>query len=214
MSTNIVAVILEEYRALRAEVILCLERRTTIISWGLAAIGAIFAAAVAAYTGQKPLMAGVLLLAIATTTSWLVLNMWLTETRRARRASHYLCYLEIKLMAVMGTASHPKPLEWEQQLRKPKTGTQFSEHYIHTIGFFGFMLFVSTYLGTLSTIEALPILITSRPKDVASIQAHSEVIAAILAASIAFIVFQKAMGQARWLKEEFQSIPEYPPKDA
>ncbi len=110
-------VILEEYKALRAEIILCLESRVSIVSLGFAAIGALLAGGVAAISRDKPYwFVSALTIGIAVTlTSLYVFDVWIVETRRLARASYHNCQLEDKISNLF--PGNVKPLEWEHRVR-------------------------------------------------------------------------------------------------
>jgi hypothetical protein len=118
-------VILEEYKALRAEIILSLEGRVSIVSLGFAAIGALLAGGVAALTRDKPYwLASALIIGIGVTlTSIYVLDVWTAETRRLLRASNHNCYLENKINDLF--PGNVKPLEWEHRLRNDEAYKSF-----------------------------------------------------------------------------------------
>ncbi len=137
-SARRVEIILTEYRALRDEILLCLERRTTIISYGLAGAGALAAAGAAALERSSladsgaPLLAGLIFLAAAIAALY-ILWFWFAETQRARRASQYLLGLEKDVNSALGEG---KPaLRWEHWLRgSPRQSFNF--HYWLTLSFF------------------------------------------------------------------------------
>lgn len=110
-------IIMEEYKALRAEIILCLESRVSIVSLGFAAIGALLAGGVAAMSRDKPQwFVSALTIGVAVTlTSLYVFDVWIVETRRLARASHHNCRLEDKINNLF--PGNVKPLEWEHRVR-------------------------------------------------------------------------------------------------
>lgn len=116
-TSNIDQVILEEYKAVRAEIILCLEGRVSIVSLGFAAVGALLAGGVAALSRDKPYwLASALIIGIGVTlTSLYVFDVWTVETRRLARASDHNCYLEKKINKLF--PGEVKPLEWENRIR-------------------------------------------------------------------------------------------------
>jgi hypothetical protein len=138
-----IALALEEYRALRAEIILCLERRITILSYGLTAIGVLVAAAINAFGPRQSMgtnppstspivlsLGEVILLIVLPTTAFYVLWIWFAETRRVRRASQYLYGLERDINTLVGKCI----LRWEHSLRPERW---FNRHYWITFLFFG-----------------------------------------------------------------------------
>ena len=110
-------IIMEEYKALRAEIILCLESRVSIVSLGFAAIGALLAGGIAAMSREKPYwFVSALIIGVAVTlTSLYVFDVWMVETRRLARASNHNCQLEDKINNLF--PGDVKTLEWEHQVR-------------------------------------------------------------------------------------------------
>lgn len=111
-------VILEEYKALRAEILLCLQSRVSVVSLGFAAIGALFAGGVAAMSRERPYwFFSALTIGVAVTlTSLYVYDFWIAETRRLARASNHNCKLEEKINNLF--PGNVKALEWEHKVRK------------------------------------------------------------------------------------------------
>lgn len=139
----------EEFRALRAEVILCLERRSTILSYGFASIAAIWTSGVVVLEKSRFLFV-IIMIIVAPLFLWFCMNMWLTETRRLRRASRYIWYLEKKIYLLEYPFKHNmKPLEWEGNLRKKGNHGDFCHHYIRTIIFFCSFIFINLFVGIL-----------------------------------------------------------------
>ena len=110
-------IIWEEYKALRAQIILCLESRVSIVSLGFAAIGALLAGGVAAMSRERPnwFVAALTIGVAVTLTSLYVFDVWTVETRRLARASYHNCQLEKKINKLV--AGNVKPLEWEDRVR-------------------------------------------------------------------------------------------------
>ncbi len=135
----------EEFRALRAEIVLCLERRITVISYGLATIGILTGAAVTSFNSLGYVAAGVILTVMIPVASLYVLRIWLSETRRVRRASHYNWNLELRAEKIVGRSV----LRWEQGIRdtgRPAT-RHFRQHYDWTAFFFTFIAGASVAAG-------------------------------------------------------------------
>ena len=116
-TSTIDQIMLEEYKALRAEILLCLQNRVTIVSLGFAAIGALFAGSVAAMSREKPYwFFSALTIGVAVTlTSLYVYDFWIAETRRLARASNHNCELEEKINNLF--PGNVKALEWEHRVR-------------------------------------------------------------------------------------------------
>ena len=116
-TSTIDQIILEEYKAIRTEIILCLESRVTIVSLGFAAIGALLAGGVAAMSRERPYwFLSALTIGVAVTlTSLYAFDVWIVETRRLARASYHNCQLENKMNNLF--PGNVKPLEWEHRVR-------------------------------------------------------------------------------------------------
>lgn len=109
--------ILEEYKALRAEIILCLDRRVTIVSLGFAAVGVLLAAGVSLLSREKDnWLSSSLIIGIGVTlTAFYVFDVWMVETQRLARASAHNYYLEEKLKKLY--PGDVMPIEWEHRIR-------------------------------------------------------------------------------------------------
>ena len=119
-ASNLAQIILEEYKAVRAEIILCLEERVTIVSFGFAAIGALLAGGVAALSrGKENWFLAALVFGLVTLTSLYVFNVWIVDSQRLARASYHNYALEMKINNLYPGDVHP--LEWEHNVRE-KTG--------------------------------------------------------------------------------------------
>ena len=110
-------VVLEEYKALRAEILACLEKRVGIISLGLTAIGALVAGGMAPLARDHPnWLASAIIIGVGVpVTSLYVLDVWFSEWKRLIRASYHNWYLELKMQQLFPGAM--PPLEWEQRVR-------------------------------------------------------------------------------------------------
>ncbi len=110
--------ILEEYKAIRAEITQSLESRVNILSFGFAAVVALLAGGVAALSSEKKkqwFVSAMLIGVGATMTSFFVIDAWKVETQRLQRASYHNYYLELKLSRLF--PGDIAPLEWEQRVR-------------------------------------------------------------------------------------------------
>ncbi len=114
-------IVLEEYKALRAEIILCLGNRVTIVSLGFAALGALLAGGLGLLGSAKPqLFISALIIGVGVSLTCLyVFDVWTVESRRLARASYHNCYLENKIERLL--PGEVKPLEWEHKWRTNET---------------------------------------------------------------------------------------------
>jgi hypothetical protein len=135
---------LEEYRALRAEVIQSMDDGNKILAFGLAAIGLV----VASGLNFKDSLLGLLVLGFfLPILSGLVLSLWFAAQERIARASYYLSGIEARIKAVFDDAS---AVSWEAWLRGRKPNGR-SEHFWSTehagIGLFGVIITSSILMG-------------------------------------------------------------------
>ena len=185
--------LVEEFKALRAEIILCLERRVTVVSYGLAAIGVLTGAAVTSLNlnSEVPryLAAGLILTLMVPFASLYALRIWLSETHRVRRASHYVWGLELRAEGIVGR----KVLRWEQGIRaKGKPTEHFTEHYGWTVFFFTFIAGASAAAGLICLLKS--------PVD-------REVLAYVVGGLIGLVVFVWFFAQ--WKREADSLIETY-----
>lgn len=110
-------IILDEYKAIREEIILCLGERVTIVSFGFAAVGALLAGGMAVLGREKErwFVSSIVIGVVVPLACLYVLDFWTVETQRLARASYYNHYLELKLKNLC--KGNILPLEWEQRTR-------------------------------------------------------------------------------------------------
>jgi|SRR5882724_6937617 len=110
-------IILEEYKAIRAEIILCLDRRVSIVSLGFTAIGTLLAGGIALLGSKKEhwFVSSIVIGVGVTVTCLYILDVWMVESRRLARASYYNHYLELKIRNLYKSST--LPLEWEQRTK-------------------------------------------------------------------------------------------------
>lgn len=107
-------VMLKEYETLRQEILTAMGSRNSILSFGLATIGAIFTASLATQTGNTPSLLASLILELGVPAiSAFVLFMWLGEYQRMQRAGKFLVGLEKRINESVSS----ELLSWETSLR-------------------------------------------------------------------------------------------------
>lgn len=117
-----VEIMLEEYKTLRQESLNAMNNRNTILSFGLATIGAVFAGSIVAYTDSAyPLISSLALILVIPAISSFILLMWLGEYERMQRAGKFLVELEGKI----NKEASKKLLTWETQLRYKKSHMKY-----------------------------------------------------------------------------------------
>lgn len=110
-----VEIMLKEYETLWQESLNAMNNRNTILSFGLATIGAIFAGSIVAYTtGTYSLISSLTLILAIPAISSFVLLMWLGEYERMQRVGRFLVRLERKI----NKEASKELLTWETHLRE------------------------------------------------------------------------------------------------
>ena len=91
-------ILLEEYKTLRQESLTAMNNRNKVLSFGLAAIGAILTGSIFAYEENGyPFISILILIIIIPVVSSFVLLMWFGEYERMQRAGKFLTKLEEKI---------------------------------------------------------------------------------------------------------------------
>ncbi len=120
-------VMLKEYEALRAEILVTMNARISVLSFGLATIGLIFTASVAAsVSGSNPVpdnnpLPGVMLILAVPAITDFVLFIWLGEYQRMQRAGRFLVDLEHRI----NDKAKENLLTWETQLRNQRSHMKY-----------------------------------------------------------------------------------------
>ena len=143
---------LEEYRALRAEIIQSMDDGNQVMSLGLASIGVVFGAAISVKGTDVGFYVFVVCLPML---SALVLSYWFAAQERIARASHYLSGVEGRLKAAIPDSG----VSWESWLRMPKPATERSHRSrldrrlqrFWNAELSGIVLFTLVMLGALTT---------------------------------------------------------------
>lgn len=108
-------VVLEEYKAVRAEILASMQQQQQVIAFGvtvLAAVGALTAASV----DKHPLL-GLVLGLFGPVVSFVVMLMWIAEVERMTRAGTWVALMESRLRLAFQQENLPSPLGWESSLR-------------------------------------------------------------------------------------------------
>ncbi len=120
----------------------------------------------------------------------------LSETRRVRRASWYICGLEFRLKKLVGRNC----LRWEQGIRSPGLGQHFTPAYSWTVFFFTFVAALSAFLGFICLAKEL----SARTIDY---EALSYGTGAVVAVVIFLVFFLRGKKEADWLISTYNTIP-------
>jgi hypothetical protein len=117
---------IEQYRALRAEILRAMEDGNQVMSFGIAAIGFVFSAGI----GVRESVLGFIVLAgLVPGLGMLVLSMWFGAHERVARASFYLTGVEARLKRAANMSSP----SWECWLRgSPSTKAGSANHFWNT----------------------------------------------------------------------------------
>ncbi len=120
-----VEIMLEEYKTLRQESLDAMKNRNTILTFGLAAIGALFTGNFLFYDSNVyvdyPFISSIMLILMIPAISSFLLLMWLGEYERSQRAGKFLVKLECKI----NLESSRGLLTWETHLRKNQSHMKY-----------------------------------------------------------------------------------------
>ena len=117
-----IEIMLKEYETLRQESMNAMNNGNRILSFGLAAISAIFTSSIFAYTtGKYSLIPSLALILVIPAISIFILFMWLGEYERMQRAGKFLVKLESKI----NKEASKELLTWETHLRKSQSHMKY-----------------------------------------------------------------------------------------
>jgi hypothetical protein len=112
---------IEQHQSLRAEILRCLEDANQVLTFGLASVGIVYSAGLAA---SGKLLGFFLLTALGPAISVLTLSMWCSAQERLARAGYFLSGIEVRLKTLAGA----KAETWEEWLRRPPEDGRETEH--------------------------------------------------------------------------------------
>ncbi|HEV2863338.1 MAG TPA: hypothetical protein VGX48_20150 [Pyrinomonadaceae bacterium] len=135
-----IEIALKEYEAIRQEILTSMNNRVSILSFGVAAIGAIFTASIAVFTSDRVLSGLMLTVAVPAIDSF-ILFMWLGEYQRMQRAGKFLVVLEGKINEMASATL----LTWETTLRARRSHMNYP--YNITALLLVVISIISIYLG-------------------------------------------------------------------
>jgi hypothetical protein len=136
---------LEEYRALRSEIIQSMDDGNQIMSFGLASLGVLFGAAVQMADTWAAFVAFVVCLPML---SALILSYWVAAQERIAKASHYLSGTERRLKKSGGFES---AVSWESWLRRRDSTEPRRWSRSWNAEKSGMLLFSSIVIGSVGT---------------------------------------------------------------
>lgn len=148
-----VEIMLKQYEMIRQEVLASMSNRTSILSFGLATIGAIFTASIATYTKSRySLLSSLMLIFAVPAINSFILFMWLGEYKRMQRAGRFLFELEEKVNKEVGR----EVLSWEIHLRSQRLHMNYP--YYVTVALLVVISVISLSLGLIT----LPLLTNAK----------------------------------------------------
>ncbi len=110
-------ILIKEYEALRAEILLAMTSRNTILSYGLAVIGVLYSGVAAmAVAKVDTLLPSIVLMLVVPSVCLFSLFIWLGEYQRMHRAAGHIIQLEERIRDNAGD----RILTWETNLREKK----------------------------------------------------------------------------------------------
>jgi len=140
-----VEIILKEYESLRQEILVAMSNRISILSFGLATIGAVFTASIAvSASGNYSLLASLMLILAVPAINSFVLFMWMGEYQRMMRAGSFLYELESRINSIAGR----NVLMWETHLRSQRLHMKYP--YTTTVMLLTGIGFISVVLGVVT----------------------------------------------------------------
>ncbi|MGD2247152.1 MAG: hypothetical protein PVF58_02015 [Candidatus Methanofastidiosia archaeon] len=112
-----VEIMLEEYKTLRQESLNAMNNRNTILSFGVAAIGAVFTGSIIAYgTNNCSHILSYAFILVIPAISIFILFMWFGEYERMQRVGKFLARIEKRI----NCEESKELLTWETNLRESK----------------------------------------------------------------------------------------------
>ena len=146
-----VDILLEEYKTLRQESLTAMNNRNRVLSFGLAAIGAIVTGGIYVYDSVDHLSISclVFIIVIPAITSFILL-MWLGEYERMQRAGKFLVELEGRI----NKEARETLLTWETKLREDQSHMKYPYHatVLLLIGISGISLVCGLVVAELSMV--------------------------------------------------------------
>lgn len=115
-------ILIKEYEVLRAEILLAMTSRNTILSYGLAVIGVLYSGVAAmAVAKVDTLLPSIVLMLVVPSVCLFSLFIWLGEYQRMHRAAQHIIALEGRIESETGESA----LTWETNLREKKAHMRY-----------------------------------------------------------------------------------------
>ena len=109
------SVVLQEYQAIRAEILASLQTQQSALAFGTATIGILAAAAVNVW--KDKIVPEMVFLGAIPTLTYFVLVIWMGEVARMLRAGGFMLQLENRVNGYFSHKGVARPLEWETRMR-------------------------------------------------------------------------------------------------
>lgn len=175
---------LEQYKALRGEILRAMEDANQIMSFGLASIGIVITAGLSV---KDSLLGFFVFSAIIPALSGLVLSIWFAAHERISRASYFISGIEARLRSANPSFDGPT---WDLWLRSPRKTKKGNSHHFWNTEFSGIGIFAFFMIGPL----LLSLLVGGRSTGL-----HLKVSTFILASiALAFFFYRLRMRVAAW----------------
>jgi hypothetical protein len=117
---DLISIKLKEYETIRQEILITMQVRNSILSFGLAILGAVLTVSIA-LASQSSLVSSLILILIAPAICIFVIYMWLGEYQRMQRAGKFLMNLEQEINEDVSA----NVLTWETSLRSQRTHMKY-----------------------------------------------------------------------------------------
>jgi hypothetical protein len=134
---------LEQYRALRGEILRAMEDGNQVMSFGLAAIGLVISAGV---TVKDTTVGFIIFATVVPLLSALVLSIWYASYERLGRASYFITGIEQRLKQIASIGNFPT---WDSWLRTPSRRSS-AQHHFWSTETSGVALFACLFLASLA----------------------------------------------------------------
>jgi cell division protein FtsW (lipid II flippase) len=133
---------MEQYRALRGEILRAMEDGNQVMSFGLAAIGIVISAGLSV---KDTALGFIMFAAVVPLLSALVLSIWFASYERLGRASYFITGIEQRLKQAV---QNEFPT-WDSWLRTPSRNSS-SQHHFWSTENSGVSLFACLFLASLA----------------------------------------------------------------
>ncbi len=131
----------EQYQALRAEILRGMEDGNQVMSFGIAAVGFVISAA---FTLKDNVLGFLMLALLVPSISSLVLSLWFGAQERVARASYFVTGIEARLKIAINAKAMPT---WDIWLRSSSKKQNTHGHHFWNVEYSGIGLFLFLMVG-------------------------------------------------------------------